>query len=111
MLLDADKPVATAPPTDWRWPSQWPSAAQAALLLLAWGLSLLSRVFHPYLDHVVYGLVSVWFFWLCWDVAVNPSNPRQLGRSKTRRTADAMVGIALWLGVTLWYYWPSSTAQ
>ena len=105
MLLDADKPAPPRPPTDWRWPSQWPWLLQASPLLIVWVLELMARYVHPYWEHAAFACVTIWLLWSSWDAASNPDNPYQVGRSKRRRTIDAAIGVALWLGLASWYLW------
>ena len=106
MLLDADKTIPPLPPTNWRWPSQWPWLIQGLPILVIWFFDILTRNVHPYWEYASFGCATIWLLWASWDIASNPSNPYESHRSQTRRNVRAMIGVLLWLLVATWFFWP-----
>ena len=105
MLLNDETISPPATPSDWRWPSKWPTLAQLAPVVIALGSSVLGRSVHLVWDYVGFGALTVWALWVSADIAFNPSRPRFPRRARTRRHVQAIL-IVIWVILVIWYIWP-----
>ena len=95
-------PTAVPPSTNWRWLSQWPTAAQIVL----WVLFMVSGGGSGSIREIVQSIFGgILVCWGALDLGFNPDHPRACSWGRRKRLAWSFIFVCAYCLLIVWRFW------